>query len=84
MPERRFVQFEAFSLPALYFRETKMTNRSSQSRPATLANIAGKLGDVFSATLQRLYAAHVEKVQMRFAPLPVRSDRGLENRIYFD
>jgi hypothetical protein len=41
----------------------------------TGAKYAGKLGLLFSATLQRLYAAHVEKAQMRFAPTPILSDR---------
>lgn len=43
----------------------------------------GKLGDLFLAGLQRLYAAHVEKVQMRFAPLPSRCDSRVQHRNYF-
>ena len=34
------------------------------------ANAIEKLGALFLASLQRLYAAHTEKVQMRFAPVP--------------
>jgi hypothetical protein len=56
-----------------------MTNRSNQSGAGTLAHIAsdivGAVGSVFSATLQRIYAAHTEKAQMRFAPQPIYSGR---------
>ncbi len=41
----------------------------------TGAKYADKLGSLFSATLQRLYAAHVERAQMRFAPTPILSGR---------
>jgi hypothetical protein len=41
----------------------------------------GKLGELFFAGLQRLYAAHVEKVQMRFAP--IRCDSRVQHRSYF-
>jgi len=46
----------------------------------TGAKYVGMLGLLFFATLQRLYAAHVEKAQMRFAPTPVLSDRLAERR----
>jgi hypothetical protein len=58
-----------------------MTDRSTLVATAALA--AGKIGPLFLAALQRLYAAHVEKVQMRFAPQPVRCDRGIKHRSYF-
>jgi hypothetical protein len=48
----------------------------------TGAKYADKLGSLFSATLQRLYAAHVEKAQMRFAPTPILSGR-LPKRRHF-
>jgi hypothetical protein len=36
----------------------------------------------FFATLERLYAAHMEKAQMRLAPLPpARRDRGLRRAV---
>jgi hypothetical protein len=35
----------------------------------------GKLGTLFGTALQRLYAAHVEKAQMRLAPTPIPSGR---------
>jgi hypothetical protein len=38
------------------------------------------IGPLFLTALQRLYAAHVEKVQMRFAPLPIECRRGIEQR----
>lgn len=41
----------------------------------------GKLGELFFAGLQRLYAAHVEKVQMRFAP--IRCESRVQHRSYF-
>ena len=44
-------------------------------------NTIGKLGELFFAGLQRLYAAHVEKVQMRFAP--IRCDSSVQYRNYF-
>jgi hypothetical protein len=42
---------------------------------ATFANTIGKLGALLFAGLQHLYAAHTEKVQMRFAPTPIYSGR---------
>jgi hypothetical protein len=66
-----------------------MTDRSTLAGAAALA--IAKIGPLFvavlSAVLQRLYAAHVEKVQMRFAPQPCRGDRGAaygaQHRHYF-
>jgi hypothetical protein len=55
-----------------------MTDRSTQV--ATAAFAVGKIGPLFLAALQRLYAAHAEKVQMRFAPQPMRCDRRIGNR----
>jgi hypothetical protein len=58
-----------------------MTNRSTHSgaaaniAQATFANTIGRLGSVFFTSLQQLYAAHTEKVQMRFAPKPIYSGR---------
>jgi len=48
----------------------------------TGAKYVGKLGSLFSVALQGLYAAHVEKAQMRFAPTPILSDR-LPQRRHF-
>ena len=44
------------------------------------ANAVEKLGALFLAGLQRLYAAHTEKVQMRFAPVPVCTSRATPGR----
>jgi hypothetical protein len=59
-----------------------MTNKTNLSAggSASLAQTAfagtiGKLGSFFSTTLQHLYTAHTEKVQMRFAPTPLYSGR---------
>jgi hypothetical protein len=59
-----------------------MTNKTSLSpggsasvAQAGFANTIGKLGSLFSTTLHHLYAAHTEKVQMRFAPTPIYSGR---------
>jgi len=58
-----------------------MTNKSTLGAVGVVriaqagAKYIGKLGSLFSAVLQRLYAAHVEKAQMRFAPTPIYSSR---------
>jgi hypothetical protein len=58
-----------------------MTSTSARSDAATniaqaaFANTIGKLGSLFLSSLQHLYAAHTEKVQMRFAPEPIYSGR---------
>jgi hypothetical protein len=59
-----------------------MTNKTSLAAQgsanftqAAFANTIGKLGSLFSTTLQYVYAAHTEKVQMRFAPRPIYSGR---------
>ena len=59
-----------------------MTNKTSLAAQgsanfsqAAFANTIGKLGSLFSTTLQHLYNAHTEKVQMRFAPTPIYSGR---------
>jgi hypothetical protein len=57
-----------------------MTDKSTLAAAAALA--IGKIGPLFMATLQSLYAAHVEKVQMRFAPQPIRCDRSATQRHY--
>jgi hypothetical protein len=44
------------------------------------ATYIGKLGPLFFVVLQSLYAAHVERVQMRFAPTPVYPSRVIERR----
>jgi hypothetical protein len=44
------------------------------------ANTIGQLGTLLLAGLQRLYAAHTEKVQMRFAPVPMCSRRAVTGR----
>jgi hypothetical protein len=59
-----------------------MTNKSTLGGAATLA--IGKIGPLFMTTLQRLYAAHMEKAQMRLAPQPVYCDRAIECRRGFD
>lgn len=46
------------------------------------ASYAEKLGSLFAVTLQRLYDAHMEKAQMRFAPTPILSGR-LPERQHF-
>jgi hypothetical protein len=58
-----------------------MIDKSTLGAAAALA--IAKIGPLFMAVLQRLYAAHVEKVQMRFAPQPIRYDRGITHRSYF-
>jgi hypothetical protein len=58
-----------------------MTDRSTLFSIAALG--VGKIGPLFLAALHRLYAAHAEKVQMRFAPQPIPCDRGIKNRSYF-
>jgi hypothetical protein len=58
-----------------------MTNTSARNgataniAQATFANTIGRLGSLFLTGLQHLYAAHTEKVQMRFAPEPIYSGR---------
>ena len=59
-----------------------MTNKTSLNAggsanfaQAAFANTIGKLGSLFSTTLQQFYTAHTEKVQMRFAPTPIYSGR---------
>jgi hypothetical protein len=59
-----------------------MVNQSMPGQQAVAARagragaaFAEKLGSLFSQTLQRLYEAHTEKVQMRFAPQPIHSGR---------
>jgi hypothetical protein len=58
-----------------------MTNTSQRSgapaniTQATFANTIGWLGSLFVSGLHHLYAAHTEKVQMRFAPEPIYSGR---------
>ncbi|HSZ67141.1 MAG TPA: hypothetical protein VK825_13125 [Xanthobacteraceae bacterium] len=59
-----------------------MTNKSTLGGAAALA--IGKIGPLFMAALQRLYAAHMEKAQMRFAPRSVYCDRAVERRRGFD
>ena len=44
------------------------------------AKYFGKLGSLFSVALQGLYAAHMEKAQMRFAPEPIYSERAVRRR----
>jgi hypothetical protein len=55
-----------------------MTKRSTLGGTAVLA--IGKIGPLFFTALQRLYDAHVERAQMRFAPRPVESCRAVERR----
>jgi hypothetical protein len=50
-----------------------MTDKSTLGTAAAFA--IGKIGSLFLAGLQQLYAAHTEKVQMRFAPRPIYSGR---------
>jgi len=59
-----------------------MTNKTSLSpggsasfAQVAFANTIGKLGSFFSTTLNHLYIAHTEKVQMRFAPKPTYCGR---------
>jgi hypothetical protein len=59
-----------------------MTNKTNLSAggsasfaQAAFASTIGKLGSLFSTTLQHLHTAHTEKVQMRFAPKPIYSGR---------
>jgi hypothetical protein len=44
------------------------------------AKYSGRIGLLFSAVLQRVYAAHVEKAQMRFAPTAVYPSRVIKHR----
>jgi hypothetical protein len=55
-----------------------MTNKSTLGGAAALA--IGKIGPLFMTALQRLYAAHVERAQMRFAPRPVHCDHTTDRR----
>jgi hypothetical protein len=64
------------------FRRQIMTNKSTLGGAAALA--IGKIGPLFMTALQRVYAAHMEKAQMRFAPRPVYCDRAMERRRGFD
>jgi hypothetical protein len=64
------------------FRRQIMTDRSTLGGAAALA--IGKIGPLFMTALQRVYAAHMEKAQMRFAPRPVYCDRAMERRRGFD
>ncbi len=64
-----------------------MTIQSTRSTAADIAqgaysNTIGRLGTLFSATLQRIYAAHTERAQMRFAPQPIYSGRVVKRRRY--
>lgn len=52
--------------------------KSTFSGAAALA--IGKIGPLFMTALQRLYAAQMEKAQMRFAPRPVHSGCAAESR----
>ena len=58
---------------------TNKTNLGAEGSPnfaqAAFANTIGKLGSLFSTTVQHIYTAHTEKVQMRFAPKPIYSGR---------
>jgi hypothetical protein len=47
---------------------------------AAYANTVGRLGALFLSGLQHVYAAHMEKAQMRFAPRPVRCSRPLKRQ----
>jgi hypothetical protein len=58
-----------------------MIDKSTLVGTAALA--ASKIGPLFLAVLNRLYAAHMERAQMRFAPQPMRCDRGIKHRSYF-
>jgi len=42
---------------------------------AVYANTVGRLGALFLSGLQHVYASHMEKAQMRFAPRPVHCGR---------
>jgi hypothetical protein len=53
---------------------------SANFAQAALATTIGKLGSFFSTTLNHLYSAHTEKVQMRFAPTPFCSGRSSSRR----
>jgi hypothetical protein len=44
------------------------------------AKYFGQLGSLFSVALQGIYAAHMEKAQMRFAPTPIYSERVVRRR----
>jgi hypothetical protein len=55
-----------------------MIDKSTLGGAAALA--IGKIGPLFVTALQRLYAAHMEKAQMRFAPVPKYSGRVIERR----
>jgi hypothetical protein len=55
-----------------------MIDRSTLVAAAALT--IGKIGPLFAAALQYLYAAHAEKVQMRFAPTPKYAGRIVERR----
>jgi len=64
-----------------------MTLQSTRSAAADIAhgaysNSIGRLGMLFSAALQRIYAAHMERAQMRFAPEPIYSGRVVKRRRY--
>ena len=67
------------------FRETVMSNTAMRSdaaqagrAQAAIANTIDRMGSLFLAGLQHLYAAHTEKVQMRFAPKPICRARAIE------
>ena len=45
---------------------------------AAYANTVGRLGALFLTGLQHIYAAHIEKAQMRFAP--VRCSRPIKRQ----
>jgi hypothetical protein len=76
-PETPELRKPLAALHCFAFRRQVMINtptRSGGAAPeniaqATLANAIGRLGSLFFAGLQHLYAAHTEKVQMRFAPI---------------
>jgi hypothetical protein len=47
---------------------------------AAYANTVSKLGALFLTGLQHIYAAHMEKAQMRFAPRPVRCNHAIKRQ----
>jgi hypothetical protein len=70
-------------------RRKTMINKAMLGAAAVVAGVAQagakyaeKLGSLFAVTLQRLYDAHMEKAQMRFAPTPILSGR-LPERQHF-
>ncbi len=45
---------------------------------AAIVNTIDRVGTLFLAGLQHIYAAHTEKVQMRFAPKPICRARAIQ------